>query len=129
MTDLEAILYRIQNIDPTKSSPAAVDFGVFDGDLTAHLGDLLNQLWRAVSNYADVETPAAHTIVSWTGNVVTTVANPKAIEAHSAALAQALSRRTTLLRILIATLALVAVPSNPFALLRLTKEIEAALNA
>ena len=128
MTDLEAILSRIEKIDPVKATPAGLDYGMFDGDITTRLRDLFTRLWKAVSSYADVETPAGRTVVSWTGDVSTTVKNARSIEAHKQALDAALGRRTALLRILIAGLAVATVPANPFALLKLAKELEAAVN-
>jgi hypothetical protein len=143
---LEAALQRIEGIRVVLPAPGAVEYS-FVGDMLedprARLAELFDRLWRVVSKYADVQTPAACTTVAWSGNLrsaVSTLAGPLGLQEHSRAVANDLATRTQWLRILIASTAVVtsvaAATANPVAIpsafragWKLVSELEAVLGA
>jgi hypothetical protein len=143
---LEAALQRIESIRVELPKPGAVEYSLLGGmleDPRARLSELFERLWRTVSKYADVRTPAACTIVAWRGDVRSAVsawAGPQLLEKHTEAVAKDLANRTQWLRILIASTAVVttvaAATANPVAIpsafragWKLVEELEAVLGA
>lgn len=143
---LEAALERIESIRVELPAPGAVEYS-FIGDRLedprARLSALFERLWRTVSNYVDVRTPAACTTVAWRGDVRSAVsawAGPQLLQKHTQAVARDLAIRTQWLRILIASTAVVttvaAAAANPLAIpsafragWKLAGELEALLGA
>jgi hypothetical protein len=146
---LKAALERIEGIrvePPAPERAGAVAYSWVDDlveDPRARLEELLDQLWRRVSKYADVQTSAARTSVGWSGSVrsaVSSMADPKGLEEHSLTVASDLAKRTQWLRILIASTAVAtsvaAASANPAAVpaafragWKLVGELKAVLNA
>lgn len=143
---LEAALERIESIRVELPAPGALEYS-FIGDVLedprARLSELFERLWRMVSSYADVRTPAACTIVAWSGDLrsaMSTRAGPLLLQKHTQAVAKDLANRTQWLRILIASTAVVtsvaSATANPLAIpsafragWKLVAELETLLGA